>query len=602
MQADGTFAVRAARGLGLFGDEAMPEAEAIDAALIRADQTNLLYLQLPRALAVNLAVAAVLSMLIWSQVPTATLALWWLALLAVCGGWLALYHARRRHRAPGDPAWLTRFAAGALCAGAAWGIGGMLLFRAIADEERMLLAFVLAGVLAGGIPLLSAVWQVYAAYALAFAVPIGYVLLTAQNSVLVAAGLLLPLFLLVNLGSALQLSTSVAQALRMRRAYRAAAGERSTLEAQLVEQLEQLAHAHEEIAASGRKLALYVDRAPIAVFEVDAQGTILNANPMAESMFGFPALEIEGRSLQRVLFAPDRPLLAATEWRDFVKAGVPLAGRHAPCLRSDALEILCEFSLTPLVGPDGDLVSVIVHCQDITQQVEAERIKQEFTSTLSHELRTPLTSIIGSLQLVNAGILGELSQDVLELTTVAERNAQRLLDIINDILDIEKIESGRFTLLVETIQLPELVKDSVVLNRAFAERHKVGLEFADLGEPLAVAVDRKRLLQVITNLISNAAKFCGEGEKVEVSVRREAGMARIAVDDRGPGIPPEFRNRIFSRFAQADSSYTRKKGGTGLGLAISKRLTELMGGSIGFADREGGGTRFFIDLPIAEGG
>ncbi len=226
-------------------------------------------------------------------------------------------------------------------------------------------------------------------------------------------------------------------------------------------------------------------------------------------------------------------------------------------------------------------------------------MKKEFTSTLSHELRTPLTSIIGSLQLVNSGAIGDLEPDVLDLTSVAERNGQRLLDLINDILDIEKLESGRFTLDLETISLGEIIGEATVLNKGFAERHKVRLETHGPDARVNVVVDRKRLMQVMTNLVSNAAKFSPEGEAVEVTVRRDGALVRVSVEDRGSGIPLEFRGRIFSRFAQADSVLTRTKGGTGLGLAISKRLTEMMGGSIGFEDREGGGTRFFFDLPVA---
>src|SRR4029077_3229881 len=151
--------------------------------------------------------------------------------------------------------------------------------------------------------------------------------------------------------------------------------------------------------------------------------------------------------------------------------------------------------------------------QDVTQQLEAERMKKEFTSTLSHELRTPLTSIIGSLQLINAGVLGDVPKDVAELTEVAERNGQRLLDLINDILDIEKIESGKLTLVSEVIRVDELVGEAMVLNKGFGDRFHVRFEALELLTR-EVTADRKRLLQVMTNLLSNAAKFSPEGEVV----------------------------------------------------------------------------------------
>jgi len=213
-------------------------------------------------------------------------------------------------------------------------------------------------------------------------------------------------------------------------------------------------------------------------------------------------------------------------------------------------------------------------------------------------LRTPLTSIIGSLQLINTGMLGDLDKEMSELTTIAERNGQRLLDLINDLLDIDKIESGSSPPIPRRYRSTSWLRESLVLNRAFADRF--GVRMALRGDPPALVVyaDKKRLIQVMTNLMSNASKFSPEGGLVEVGLERVDNMARVSVEDRGSGIPPEFRSRIFGRFAQADSAATRQKGGTGLGLAICKRLIELMGGRIGFADREGGGTTFFFELPL----
>jgi signal transduction histidine kinase len=240
---------------------------------------------------------------------------------------------------------------------------------------------------------------------------------------------------------------------------------------------------------------------------------------------------------------------------------------------------------------------VIAQGRDVTAQREAERVKKEFTSTLSHELRTPLTSIIGSLQLINTGIVGDVPPDVAELTVVAERNGQRLLDLINDLLDIEKIESGKLSMAPEVLAIDDVVREAMVLNKAFGERFKVRFEMSSGLPGRQVTADRKRLLQVMTNLLSNAAKFSPEDGAVEIALRDDGSNVRVAVHDRGPGIPESFRTRIFGRFAQADSTATRQKGGTGLGLAICRRLIELMHGRIGFEDRPGGGTTFWFELP-----
>ncbi len=325
---------------------------------------------------------------------------------------------------------------------------------------------------------------------------------------------------------------------------------------------------------------------------------MLTANPAAENLFGYAAAEAVGRPALEVLHPPRHHDEVMQDWKNLLRSREPIFGKRYVCARRDGTEIVVEWTLTPLVNPEGRVISVIVQGRDITQQLEAERVKQEFTSTLSHELRTPLTSIIGSLQLINSGVFGELDKEILELTTIAERNGQRLLDLINDILDIEKIESGKLSLYLQVTPLDELVRESLLLNRAFAERFKVRLETTGELTAAAANVDRKRVLQVMTNLLSNAAKFSPEGGAVEVSMEERDGSVRVSVHDRGPGIPEAFRSRIFGRFAQADMSSTRQKGGTGLGLSICKRLLEMMSGRIGFDEREGGGTTFWFELPV----
>jgi PAS domain S-box-containing protein len=428
--------------------------------------------------------------------------------------------------------------------------------------------------------------------------PFTYVLGNFGNRLFTEIAVLVPVFYLINVGIAYRLNRVFLSGYRLRHAYDRLTEDHTRLNKQLEHQIEDLLEARQEVEASGRKLTLFAERAPISVIEMDANSTILEMNPAAEHMLGYSTLELIGRSLLNTLFPADETTLTAQWWADFVARRTPATRVRARCLRRDGLEITCEFTITPLISETGDLVSIIAQCQDITQQLEAERLKKEFTSTLSHELRTPLTSIIGSLQLVNSGVLGEANGEIAELATVAERNAQRLLDLINDLLDIDKIESGKFTLLPESVALSELVQESLILNKSFADRFRVRLEIHGTVPDVRVHVDRKRLMQVMTNLLSNAAKFSPEGSAIEVGTRRTDGMVRVEIRDRGPGIPEDFRSRIFTRFAQADSTTTRHKGGTGLGLAICKRLIEMMNGRIGFDDRPDGGTTFHFELPV----
>ncbi len=257
-------------------------------------------------------------------------------------------------------------------------------------------------------------------------------------------------------------------------------------------------------------------------------------------------------------------------------------------------------------------IARVTAVRDITQRKEVERLKNEFISTVSHELRTPLTSIRGSLGLLVGGVAGPLPDSALAMTQIAYKNSERLVRLINDILDIEKIESGKMTLNLQTLPLKPLLEATMEANRTYADELGVRLELKieEGAEAAQVEADSDRLTQVLTNLLSNAAKFSPRGEAVTVTLSHHSGtndnetstneaapMLRVTVADRGSGIPSEFRERIFQKFAQADSSDTRQKGGTGLGLSISKALIEQMGGSIGFHNREEGGTLFFFQLP-----
>ncbi|MCZ8257680.1 MAG: hybrid sensor histidine kinase/response regulator, partial [Polaromonas sp.] len=213
--------------------------------------------------------------------------------------------------------------------------------------------------------------------------------------------------------------------------------------------------------------------------------------------------------------------------------------------------------------------------------------------------RTPLTSIRGSLGLISGGVAGQLPEAVKTLVGIAKSNCERLIRLINDILDIEKIESGKMTLDLQTVALQPLLEQAVAANEGYGKEKNVSLAlvFEDDGEPLQVRADSDRLTQVVTNLLSNAMKFSPNDGVVEIHVSRSIRHVRVEVRDRGPGIPEEFRKRIFQKFSQADSSDTRQKGGTGLGLNISRAIIERLGGSIGFDTRTGEGTTFFFELP-----
>ncbi|MFN2645844.1 MAG: sensor histidine kinase [Burkholderiales bacterium] len=558
-------------------------AARADPTLVRSDRVEQLYSQVPLGLAATV-VTGVIAAIELHEGRLIELVLFWgslLAVVVVLHAFLYLGYRKDAKREENASQWLRWLGIGAFAAGAVWGFAAAVFFPSHADERQVFLAFLLAGVISGGIPMYAASWPMFAAYAAAIALPFTYVLSTFGNRLFAEIALLIPLFYGASVAIAYRLNSVFLSGYRLRHAY-----QRSLVE---------LEEARRQIEASGRKLALFAERSPIAVLELDGEGRVQQVNQAGELLFGFAAGELAGGPVKRLVLAKFHPEFDAA-WRALVASRQPMTGVKVRNVRRDGLSIVCEWTVTPLVNREGELLSVIAQGRDVTAQLEAERMKKEFTSTLSHELRTPLTSIIGSLQLVNAGVLGEVSKDVVELTEVAERNSQRLLDLINDILDIEKIESGKLTLNPEVLRVDELVREAIVLNKGFGDRFKVRFEPQGELTRRALSADHKRLLQVMTNLLSNAAKFSPEGEVVQITAEEEGRWIRIAVHDRGPGIPEAFRSRIFGRFNQADSTTSRQKGGTGLGLAICKRLIEMMQGRIGFQDRAGGGTTFWFEL------
>ncbi|MEO7912140.1 MAG: PAS domain S-box protein [Roseiflexaceae bacterium] len=239
---------------------------------------------------------------------------------------------------------------------------------------------------------------------------------------------------------------------------------------------------------------------------------------------------------------------------------------------------------------------VLVIVRNITERKQIERMKNEFVATVSHELRTPLTSIRGALGLIAGGVAGAVPPNVQRMVDIACTNSDRLIRLINDILDIEKIESGNLAFALQPFALLPLVAQAIEANRAYGAQFNVTFTLDDLAHDRWVNVDSDRLIQALTNLLANAAKFSPPGGTVLVRVSRNADMLQVAISDQGPGIPAAFRDRLFQKFAQADSSTTREKGGTGLGLSITKAIIERLGGQIACAPNQRGAT-FVIDLP-----
>jgi PAS domain S-box-containing protein len=256
--------------------------------------------------------------------------------------------------------------------------------------------------------------------------------------------------------------------------------------------------------------------------------------------------------------------------------------------------IVHDYEARVVASGDDEVLAIM---RDMTERKRVERLKNEFVAIVSHELRTPLTSIRGSLGLLSGGVAGELAPRARAMVEIAYNNSERLVRLINDMLDIEKIESGKLMFNLKPTELLPLIKQALDANQAYAAQLKVNLALEDAIPQALVNVDSDRLMQVFTNLLSNAAKFSPANDTVVVSMARRDGRVRVSISDHGPGIPEEFHGRMFQKFAQADSSDTRQKGGTGLGLSIAKAIVDRLGGQLGFESRAGAGTTFYVDLP-----
>lgn len=335
---------------------------------------------------------------------------------------------------------------------------------------------------------------------------------------------------------------------------------------------------------------------------IDSKGVIGSFNPAAVTIFGYQPSEVIGQNIKMLM--PDPYHMEHDDYlKNYHQTGdkkIIGIGRDVKGLRKDGTIFPMELAVSEMVLNGESLFVGIT--RDITERTEMDKMKNEFISTVSHELRTPLTSIRGSLGLITGGAVGELPAEANDMLKIASNNTERLLLLINDILDIQKIESGQMAFNFQSVDVMSFLEQSLEENAAYGEQYGVKFVLSNKINDFQVYGDKDRMMQVMANLLSNAAKFSNENDTVEISVAHHHGdTIRISVTDHGPGIPQEFQPKLFDKFTQSDSSDTRQKGGTGLGLSITKIIVEKHGGLIDFVSREGIGTTFYIELPALMG-
>lgn len=329
----------------------------------------------------------------------------------------------------------------------------------------------------------------------------------------------------------------------------------------------------------------------------DDNGNILSFNTAAEIIFGYKQDDIIGKNLCTLM----PPVISEEHnkhFNSYVKTGIKnRINSHfeTEAKRKNGETFPVDLAIREIIiNSEKIFVGVL---RDITERKQIERMKNEFISTVSHELRTPLTAIRGSLGLINGGALGAVPEKAAEMLLLAGNNTQRLLLLINDILDLQKMEAGEMTFDLADVNVRSFLQQAIVENQSYGNQYNVKFVLSNI-EDVTIKADQHRMMQVMANLLSNAAKFSHENSSVEISAKsNKNGNTIISITDHGEGIPKEFQPKLFDKFTQSDSSSTRKTGSTGLGLSITKTIIEAHGGSIHFVSTEGEGTTFSIEIP-----
>jgi PAS domain S-box-containing protein len=347
---------------------------------------------------------------------------------------------------------------------------------------------------------------------------------------------------------------------------------------------------YREVRTSEQKYRAILDAVPDAMFRISADGTYLDFQAAKESVGAINSEALLGKTIQDIL----APTLAQ-QTMAYIDQALQTGMVQLFEFQLSSASHTHDFEARIVASGEGEVLAIV---RDITERRKIDRMQREFISTVSHELRTPLTSIRGALGLINGGVVGNLPPQAEQMLHIAYKNSERLALLINDILDIEKLETGTLQFIREPLELGPLLEQALEINRPYAAPFSVTFKLEPVAPGVWIDADGDRLMQVLSNLLSNAAKFSPPGETVAITTTFHDQRVRVSVTDSGPGIPESFRPRIFTKFAQANVSDQRHRGGTGLGLSISRAIIEQLDGAIGYESAEGAGTTFYFELPM----
>ncbi|PZM81336.1 MAG: hypothetical protein DKT66_19155 [Candidatus Melainabacteria bacterium] len=346
------------------------------------------------------------------------------------------------------------------------------------------------------------------------------------------------------------------------------------------------------LASMRRKETAILTSAADIICSLDEERRFTQANPAASRQWGYDIDDLIGRRLDQLLNPKElQPSI------DQVNSIIETKGQGAftnQIVTGSGEERDCEWSV--VWSNEEKSLMCVVH--DITERKQIDQLKRDFVAMVSHDLRTPLTSIQMVHSLLAAGAYGELSDDGKESVEGAQDCCDRLITLVNDLLDLERMESGRMDLSLDSVLLSEIIKPSLNMVANAVKQKKIDIKLGTTLDPIVTA-DKERIIQVLINLISNAIKFSPENSTIQITTEIDDSFAIIKVKDEGRGVPESMRVSIFERFKQVKKSDSKDRKGSGLGLAISKAIVELHGGQIGVNSEEGKGSTFYFSLPLA---
>jgi PAS domain S-box-containing protein len=347
-----------------------------------------------------------------------------------------------------------------------------------------------------------------------------------------------------------------------------------------------------ELKETSRRQGAIVDNAQDVICSLDKGGTFLEINPACQDVLGYDREALVGKHLIDLVAAEDRT--KALEFMENLRGGTNLKPREILLKKQDQKPIDALWSAH--WSEEEETFFCVIH--DITDRRQAERMKQEVVAMVTHDLRTPLATIQNFLEFLEDGFYGSVNEKGAKYLVLAQRNSDRMISLINDLLDIEKIKSGMME--IDLIELPlgksfDLCRE---LQTSYADQLGVKLDFHPTN--LIVNADEDRLARVLSNLVSNALKYSPRGGTVSIWAERQGKMAYIVVQDQGPGVPANMLESVFDRFQQVRGHGPKTKGGSGLGLAICKAIVELHGGKIWLKSEEGKGSAFTFSLPLVK--